>query len=305
MKQEDKEEMIMQHTVRFRTDQVPAVDNVGLFRTTSLWAHMDRVLPHDVLIVVREGLVHIIEDDTEYIISPGEVFLMKRGVRHYGLPQTLPGSEWYWITFGAAGMEDPPVHETVEVEAETAYAWGTSHLNGELPQFIELKRLKVSDFQGICARMNKLLHHFAMGTVYDKLKLNVGTLDLLLELHRDVIDSNRTRHKLFDDVKAYVQRHLHEDIRSEQLAESLQLNYSYMSRVFSREAGMSIRRFIMEAKVKEAIRLFSESRLHISQISEKLGYNNPYYFTRVFKQVTGYSPTEYVKKGYYDKGSFQ
>jgi AraC family transcriptional regulator of arabinose operon len=300
--------LIMQHTVKFRTDRVPAVDNVGLFRTTALWAHMDRVLPHDVLIVVREGLVHIIEDGTEYHISPGEVFLMKRGVRHYGLPQTLPGSEWYWITFGAPETEehDHQMAETeTEAEAEMADAKGMSLLRGQLPQTIELKRLKVSDFQGICVRMNKLLHHYAMGTAYDRLKLNVGTLDLLLDLHRDVTDSSGKRHKLYDDVKAFVQRHLYEDIRSEQLAESLQLNYSYMSRVFSREAGMSIRRFIMEAKVKEAIRLFSESRLNISQISEKLGYNNPYYFTRIFKQVTGYSPTDYLKKGYYDKGSFQ
>ncbi|MEK3885011.1 AraC family ligand binding domain-containing protein [Paenibacillus sp. PL2-23] len=164
----------MQHTVKFRTDRVPAVDNVGLFRTTALWAHMDRVLPHDVLIVVREGLVHIIEDGTEYHISPGEVFLMKRGVRHYGLPQTLPGSEWYWITFGAPETEehDHQMAETeTEAEAEIADAKGMSLLRGQLPQTIELKRLKVSDFQGICVRMNKLLHHYAMGTAYDRLKL--------------------------------------------------------------------------------------------------------------------------------------
>ncbi|MGG1638993.1 helix-turn-helix domain-containing protein [Paenibacillus sp. NRS-1760] len=292
----------MQHTVKFRTDRVPAVDNAGLFRTNALWAHMDRVLPHDVLIFVREGLVHIIEDEIEHAISPGEVFLMKHGIRHYGLPLTLPDSEWYWITFGAPEMEN---NETKKVETETAAARGTSLMTGQLPQAIELKRLKVSDFQGMCVRLNKLLHHFAMGTSYDRLKLNIGTLDLLLELYRDVSDMNKKRHKLYDDVKAFVQQHLHQDIRSEQLAESLQLNYSYMSRVFSREAGMSIRRFIMEAKVKEAIRLFSESRLNISQISEKLGYNNPYYFTRIFKQVTGYSPSDYLKRGYYDKGTFQ
>ncbi|CAM3822594.1 MULTISPECIES: helix-turn-helix domain-containing protein [Paenibacillus] len=287
----------MQHSVIFRTDRVPFVDNVGLFRTNALWAHMDRVLPHDVMIFVREGLVHIIEDDIEYSISPGEVFLMKRGIRHYGLRKTLPGSEWYWITFGTP--------ETEETGLENVDIRGESLMIGHLPQAIELKWLKVSDFQGTCVRLNKLLHHYTMGTVYDKLKLNIGTLDLLLELYRDVTDSNKKRHKLLDDVKTFVYRHLHEDIRSEQLAESLQMNYSYMSRVFSKEAGMSIRKFIMEAKVKEAIRLFSESNLSISQISEKLGYNNPYYFTRIFKQVTGYSPTDYLKKGYYDKGIFQ
>ncbi|WP_157273452.1 helix-turn-helix domain-containing protein [Paenibacillus sp. oral taxon 786] len=222
---------------------------------------------------------------------------MKRGIRHYGLRKTLPGSEWYWITFGTP--------ETEETGLENVDIRGESLMIGHLPQAIELKWLKVSDFQGTCVRLNKLLHHYTMGTVYDKLKLNIGTLDLLLELYRDVTDSNKKRHKLLDDVKTFVYRHLHEDIRSEQLAESLQMNYSYMSRVFSKEAGMSIRKFIMEAKVKEAIRLFSESNLSISQISEKLGYNNPYYFTRIFKQVTGYSPTDYLKKGYYDKGIFQ
>ncbi|KAF4323105.1 hypothetical protein G195_003893 [Phytophthora kernoviae 00238/432] len=220
---------------------------MGLFRTQDVWAHMDRIVDSDVLIFVRKGFVHIIEADEEYYIGPGQVFFMKHGVRHYGHKKTQAGSEWNWITFTPA-------------QATT-------------PGSVEMKWLEVEDYQRTSVRLTKLLDHYISGSDYDDLKLKVGTLDLLLDLYREMNRKKSGNQKLVTDVK---------------------------NRVFSKTAGLSIQRYIMEQKIKEAIRLFSESSMNISQISEKLGYSNPYYFTRVFKQVTGTNPTSFLKKGYYD-----
>ncbi|OUS75686.1 hypothetical protein B1748_16430 [Paenibacillus sp. MY03] len=260
--------------VQFNLDVLPDVQNMGLFRTQDVWAHMDRVVDSDVLIFVRKGLVHIIEADEEYYIGPGQVFFMKHGVRHYGHKKTQAGSEWNWITFTPAASPTP----------------GS----------VDMKWLEVEDYQRTCVRLTKLLDHYISGSDYDELKLKVGTLDLLLDLYREINRKRSGNQKLVTDVKKFVHSHVHEEIRSTDLTRSLAMNYSYISRVFSKTAGLSIQRYIMEQKIKEAIRLFSESSMNISQISEKLGYSNPYYFTRVFKQVTGTNPTSFLKKGYYD-----
>jgi AraC family transcriptional regulator of arabinose operon len=275
-------------SVRFRVDALPAIQDMGLFRTNDLWVHMDRVLNSDVLIFVRKGNVHIMEGNWEYDIRPGQVFLMKHGIRHYGHKKTEAGSEWYWITFA-------PVSVTVPGEPRPCE---DSRKHEELPSPLQLslKWLEVEDVQRTCMTFTKLLNHYTRGTAYDRVKLQVGVLDLLIDLHHELNTRTETSLKLITDIKKYVQHHIHDDIRSKELARALQMR-------FSRATGISIQKYVMEQKMKEAIRLFSESTFNISQVSEKLGYLNAYYFTRVFKQVTGFSPTAFLKRGYYDYSS--
>ncbi|MGG1554067.1 AraC family transcriptional regulator [Paenibacillus ferrarius] len=288
------------HRVSFNVYTLPRIENMGIFRTNELWAHMDRIINSDVLIFVREGVVHIIEDGHEYYIHAGQVFFMKNGVRHYGHKKTLPGSEWYWITFMPAKLE---ACEEVEFDQ---YVQGSSLQTTELlPEkaVIRMKWAVVDDYQRMCVRLNKLMNHYESRTTLDTLKLQIGVLDLLIDLYREISERSTSVNKLTHTVQKFVQQHIYTNIRSDDLTRSLQMNYSYISRVFSQETGISIQRYIMEQKVKEAIKLFSETALNVSQISEKLGYTNAYYFTRVFKQVTGYSPTSFLKRGYYDYSS--
>ena len=49
-------------------------------------------------------------------------------------------------------------------------------------------------------------------------------------------------------------------------------------------------------KVMEAKRLIDEEKLNFTEISEKLNFSSPYYFTKVFKKSVGLSPSEYKKK---------
>ncbi|WP_281890590.1 AraC family transcriptional regulator [Paenibacillus sp. YYML68] len=295
----DKHDTALDHRVSFCVHTFPRIEDMGLYRTSDLWAHMDRIIDNDVMIFVRKGLVHIIEDGVEYEVTPGQAFFMKHGVRHYGHRRTPAGSEWYWITFTPAALEEGQ-------EGDEAWELQGSSLHGPvLPDkaVIRMKLVESADLQHMCVRLNKLLDHYDSRTAYDGLKLHIGVLELLVDLHREMTEKTKAGSRLVHDVKKYVHQHLYSTIRSADLTQALQMNYSYMSRAFSQATGLSIQRYIMEQKMKEAIRLFGETSLNISQISERLGYANPYYFTRVFRQVTGHSPTSFLKRGYYDYSS--
>jgi AraC family transcriptional regulator of arabinose operon len=286
----------MDDAVCFKLDTVLNIANIGLFRTERLWAHKERLLDHDVMIFVRKGFVHIIEEDKEYHIQPGQVFFMKHGLRHFGHLKTPEGSEWNWITFVPQEPFDENGLELGHYDQD--HCMDPSLVITQA--IIRLKLIEVDDIQRMCARMNVLWNHYINRTSHDWLKLNLGIMELLVDLHHQESQDHEDINMLVMEVKKYVSAHIYMDINGDGIKQALNMNYSYLSRVFTQETGMTIQKYIMHQKVKEAIRLFSEKNKNVSEVSDLLGYKSPYYFTRVFKKMTGYTPSSFKKKGYYD-----
>lgn len=73
------------------------------------------------------------------------------------------------------------------------------------------------------------------------------------------------------------------------------VNFSrtYISAKFKQSTGISMNEYLTKLKIEEAKILIREEKHSISQISEMLCYDNPHYFSRVFKKVTNMSPREY------------
>lgn len=74
------------------------------------------------------------------------------------------------------------------------------------------------------------------------------------------------------------------------------LNYSrvYISRIFNQHCHCTIIEYYTRLKINEAKRLIRENNNSITRISELLCFNNPHYFSRVFKKVTNMTPREYL-----------
>lgn len=76
-------------------------------------------------------------------------------------------------------------------------------------------------------------------------------------------------------------------------AESINVNPSYLSRLFLKETGKNFIDYLTEIKVKKAMMLLKESNLSVQEVGEEIGYQNTKYFNRVFKKSAGISPYKY------------
>lgn len=94
-------------------------------------------------------------------------------------------------------------------------------------------------------------------------------------------------------VCAYIDAHYREEIHREKLGELVFLNTDYLSRIFKKEKGISISNYIIQKRVEEAKKLLTQSSLPINTVSLYVGYSNFSYFTKMFKDNTGYAPLEY------------
>ena len=99
-----------------------------------------------------------------------------------------------------------------------------------------------------------------------------------------------------EQIRQYIDVHYKEEIRRDSLAELVYLNTDYISRIFKKEMGISISSYILKKRVEEAKKLLAQSNLPINTVSIYVGYSNFSYFTKMFKENTGYSPLDYRRK---------
>ena len=71
---------------------------------------------------------------------------------------------------------------------------------------------------------------------------------------------------------------------------------AYLFRIFKAKTGKTIMRCFVEMKIKEAKQLLRENELSVREISERLAFSTPDYFTKTFKKVTGLTPLAYKKR---------
>lgn len=91
----------------------------------------------------------------------------------------------------------------------------------------------------------------------------------------------------------YIQANLQQELRLESIAEYLNMNPTYLSRLFKKEMDVSISAYIKTERLKTAAHLLQYSNYSISEISEYLNFSSQSHFTSSFQELYGLTPKKY------------
>lgn len=94
-------------------------------------------------------------------------------------------------------------------------------------------------------------------------------------------------------IKQYIINHSHEDISLEALGNKVGLSPIYISKMFKEKLGVNYIDFLTECRIEKAKKLMADPDKSLKEISFDVGYHEPNYFSKVFKKMSGLSPTEY------------
>lgn len=94
----------------------------------------------------------------------------------------------------------------------------------------------------------------------------------------------------------YIKKNLNKNFTRTDVAEYVHLNEEYFSRLFRQQTGDTFKDYVLAEKMREAKKLLEHSRLSVSIIASKLGYDNFSHFSKMFKRVTDMTPQEYRKR---------
>lgn len=185
------------------------------------------------------------------------------------------------FTEGKGQLSDDPVRNlryhlivSVAVIARVCVEGGMSHDEAYTLGDIYIRRADV------CSDCEEMLDIFA--------EMRVDYAQRMHDLRKNNVISLHIR-KCID----YIYDHLHEDLSVKTLAKTVGLAPSYLSKLFAKETGTTIKHFVIRAKIDTAENLLKYSEHSSSEISFALGFSSQSAFISVFKKENGMTPKQY------------
>jgi AraC-like DNA-binding protein len=93
----------------------------------------------------------------------------------------------------------------------------------------------------------------------------------------------------------FMQENLNKCMKIGDIANHVQLSESHLSKIFRNKTGTSPIDYFINLKMQEAIRLLTNKSFRVKEVAFFLGYDDPFYFSRLFKKHIGTSPGTFVK----------
>lgn len=98
------------------------------------------------------------------------------------------------------------------------------------------------------------------------------------------------------NVWSYLEKHITHKVTMEEIALEMNLSKDYFGKYFKKQTGMSFNAFYSIVRMEYAKSLIDSGKYKTYEISDQLGYSDPDYFTRVFKEITKMTPTQYKNR---------
>lgn len=121
--------------------------------------------------------------------------------------------------------------------------------------------------------------------------------DVQRELEQTLSSMNGDgRNQIIDKARSYVLENVCRRISLSDVASHACVSSGYLSQYFKKITGISLVDYINQMKVVKAKELMASGMDKINEIATALGYDNIYYFSKVFKKVSGMTPSGYMRK---------
>ena len=111
--------------------------------------------------------------------------------------------------------------------------------------------------------------------------------------YREIVNTKKFS-KLINRVKHVIEEeYVNRDFSLGYIADKLAVNKSYLSRLFLQETGETFTDYLLKFRLKKGEELLANTDMTVTAISLEIGYNDPHYFSYVYKKERGYTPRDY------------
>ena len=230
------------------------------------------------LLYIAAGKAHFHFDGKEEIVTAGHMVLYRpkepQKYEYYGEDQT----EVYWVHFTGGNVKNILRSYGLTDDKRVFYC-------GSSLEYKNLFRSMINELQMCKENYAEMLEMYLR--------------QIFIMLQRYFVNALKTDNthviEEIDKATIYFNEHYSEDISIDEYAQTHHFSVSWFIRNFKHCTGSTPMQYILSKRIYNAEILLQDSSYNITEISEIVGYDNPLYFSRIFKKAKGMSPSEYRK----------
>ncbi|WP_346354336.1 response regulator transcription factor [Azotosporobacter soli] len=179
-------------------------------------------------------------------------------------------------------------------------AWQPSLFQGEKGVVSALVDIHSDqEWETLAEQLQGALERYGKQTVFVCRK-RLATLNELPDAYHAALEEMKKAESYTPTVllsKKYIEKHYRrEGLSLQDVADAMQISPTYLSRLLKCEMGVSFIDYLIEVRMRKAMKLLCNPELKLYEIAAEVGYSNQHYFSTAFKKVAGLSPAEYRKR---------
>ncbi|WP_168735805.1 helix-turn-helix domain-containing protein [Cohnella fermenti] len=257
--------------------------------------------PHYELIVVADGNIRLQMKDELLTLQSGDVLLLTPWEQHRGCKPHERSGRFFWVQFTCEpgltplGSDHAPHLNIIQASRSELYTIGRSHDE----QLILPRRHRTSLQYKILSIFEQLVETIKRPRGYYRYFAAIQLSEMLWQIATEVLDHSEkdtlfpVSYLTFRGLLSHINNYFESELDREQLERVTDRKYEYLCQIFKKYAGMSIFQYVQELRVKRAEHLLVHTKKTVREIAETVGYSDPFYFSRLFKKVTGLPPQAY------------
>ena len=249
-----------------------------LFTKPKLPTHRPRGRLDDQILYIASGKAHFFFNGVEKIVNAGNMVIYRPKEEQRYFYYSTDHTEVYWLHFTGSNVKNIIRKYGISDDIHVLHT-GTS---------LEYKRIFLQIIQEL-----KLCRED-----YEEL-LVTYLQQLLILIHRAINSKPRNKnHALMQEMDAAV-RYFHENynkpISIEAYAAENHMSVSWFIRSLKEYTDATPAQYLLSIRISNAQTLLETTSYNITEIAEIVGYDNPLYFSRIFKKQNGMSPSDFRK----------
>lgn len=227
----------------------------------------------DLLIHCTEGEAYLSVEDEPCVVRAGDLVLIPAGAAHRYT--AVPENPWtiHWVHYAGPLAENFREHMGFTDDIRIQHI-------GRQPRLLV-------DFNGLLSVRQTGFRTPGLVHVANRLR------QLLAAVPLSVGEASHAQQPDLDVIHNFMREHLDERISLGQLADLTGLSPAHFATRYRALTGVSPIQHFLHLKVEQACQMLDTTDHSFTQISNMLGYDDNYYFSRLFKKVMGQSPTDY------------
>lgn len=290
---------------RIPVQPLPEVSEVSMLTRKTVWRCADK---RNILVYVRDGICVFTINSQDYTLNKGQLLLIPAEQPYVRRPVGDTLCSFTYIHFNTHEPIIPVTREELEAHIAESEEILEQSVTSPVAKYGTAERYifltQQTDMQArekeIAAYLQAIVEAFHKDGYYSRLTLSARALELLARLGKSAMTEFR-RHNLqtagsypaqLKKALFYINKNYKQKITTEALSEYCGISPQHLIRLFRKHLGTTPIRFINKNKIFHAIEMLRTTELSVKEIAYELGFDDPNYFSRLFKKEEKMSPCD-------------